>query len=207
MRIVAVDARQVCDQARQVVALALAQAPQRIVLFGATAEIAAAQVTHELSRRDERYLDVAARWLLEHGDGPPPTRAGIEVPLLEIGIAVRDDDACAPLPATARAIELVGANLCMAVPARDRIALDEWDNAALWIAGGDEHPSALEEAGHALVAPGDAALGCGLAIIDVVAHEARVTFTGATGVAAERRALRLGAGPRFTVKAAGGTPP
>ncbi|MCC7070073.1 MAG: hypothetical protein IT383_02050 [Deltaproteobacteria bacterium] len=204
MRIVAVDARERCEQARMVVALALAQAPERIFLFGATAVIAAAQVAHELSQRDERYLDVAARWLLEHCDGPPPTRAGLEVPLLEVGIAVRDDDSCAPLPVSARAIELVGAHLCMAVPDRERIAPDEWDNAALWIAGGADRASVHEQMGHALVVAGDAALAAGPAVIDLSPTEAQVAFLDPRGALVERRVLKLGGAPRFTVKAAGG---
>lgn len=204
MRIVAVDARQVCDQARQVVALALAQAPQRILLFGATAEIATAQIARELAQRDQRYLDVAARWLLEHSEGAPPTRSGLEVPLLEVGLAVRDDDTCAPLPASARAIELVGAHLCMAVPHHERIGHDEWDNAALWIAGGAERACARDEAGHALVVPGDAGAGAGIAVIDLSPTEARVSLLGPGGQTSERQVLKLGAGPRFTVKAAGG---
>ncbi|MBI1949067.1 MAG: hypothetical protein HYS27_25490 [Deltaproteobacteria bacterium] len=205
MRIVAVDARTIGDEARRVVALALAQAPQRLILFGATGEIAAAQVTRELAQRDERYLDVAARWLLERGQGAPPTRAGIEVPLLEIGQAVRDDQRCAPLPSSDRVIELVGSQLCMAVPDRARVAPEEWDNAALWLAGGEAAAGLHDERGRPVVVPGDAASGAGLAVIDLTANEAKIALLESGGSIAATRTLTLGGGARITVKAAGAT--
>ncbi len=207
MRIVAVDARTASDETRRALALALAQAPQRLLLFGAAGDVAAEQIARELAQRDERFLDVAARWLLEHGEGPPPTRAGLEVPLLEIGLAVRDDDRCAPLPASDRAIELVGANLCMAVPDRARVADDEWDNAALWIAGGEAAADVHDERGRPVVIPGDAAGGAGPAVIDLAAAEARVSLIARDGTIAATRLLRLGGGARITVKAAGATRP
>lgn len=205
MRIVAVDARTVSDEARRVVALALAQAPQRVLLFGATGDVAAEQIARELAQRDERFLDVAARWLLERGEGAPPTRAGLEVPLLEIGLAIRNDDRCRPLPASDRAIELVGANLCMAVPERSRVAADEWDNAALWIAGGEPTASVHDERGRPVVVPGDAGGGAGPAVVDVTANEARVVLLDRDGVIAATRQVRLGSGARIMVKAAGAT--
>lgn len=203
MRIAAVDAREDSDDARRVVALALAQAPERLFLFGATATIAAAQVKVEETRRDERYLDMAARWLLDRGGGPPPTRAGLGVPLLEIGVAVREEGASAPIPASARAIELVSGQLCMAVTNRASIAAEEWGNAALWIAGGEREPGVYHDRGRPVVVPGFAGAGGGLAVVDVGVGEARICMLDGGGALAPALVVPFGGGARMVVRAAG----
>jgi hypothetical protein len=203
MRIAAVDARAETEAARRVLALAISQAPVRLLLFGATGPLAAAQVAREQTRRDERYLDVAARWLLDGGSGAPPTRAGLAVPLLEIGVAVRGDEASAPIPTTTRAIELVGSQLCMAVAERSGIHADEWENAALWIAGGEGEPGVHVDRARPAIVPGDADSGGGLALIDVGGAEARVTLLDRDGRVIATRTLPLGAGPRMSVQAVG----
>ncbi len=207
MRIAAVDARDHSDDARRVVALALAQAPTRLFLFGATGEVAAAQVASEQARRDERFLDMAARWLLDRGGGPPPTRAGLGVPLLEIGMAIRDDDASAPIPSSARAIELVGGQLCMAVPDRARLAPEEWENAALWIAGGERDPGVFDDRGRPVVVVGDAAASGGLCLVDLVAGEARVSLLDRGGAVTTSRVFAWRGGVRISVQAAGASRP
>ena len=202
MRIVAVDARAESDDARRVLALGIAQAPSRLFLFGATGAIAAAQVVGEQGKRDERFLDVAARWLLDRGSGPPPTRAGMAVPLMEIGVAVRDDGGCAPLPTTARAIELVLGQLCMAVPDRGRVAPEEWDNAALWIAGGEDDAGLHQGRERPVVVPGDAGAHAGLAVIDLGAGEAKVRLLEKDGSLGAARTVPFGGGARISVQAA-----
>lgn len=204
MRIVAVDARTESEDARRVLALALAQAPQRLFLFGRAATLAAAQVRQAQAQRDDRYLDVAARWLLDRGAGPPPTRDGLRVPLLEIGVAVGAAPGCEPLPWTPRALELVEGQLCMAVPARSQVLPDEWDNAAVWIAGGEPAGAIHVEQDRPVVVPGVAEGGAGLAVVDVVPGEARVCLLTEQGSLGQSRSFTLGGGPRLMVQAAGG---
>lgn len=204
MRIAAVHASAESDLARRALALAMAQAPTRLFLFGAAASLAAAQVRREQAQRDERYLDVAARWLLDRGGGAPPTRAGLSVPLLEIGVAVGEGGPFGPLPSTERAIEIVGAQLCMAVSHRDRVQGEEWDNAALWILGGEDKAGLELCRDRPVVAPGDAAAGAGPAIVDLGPAAAQVFFLDGSGTPGPTRSVTFASGARMSVQAGGG---
>ena len=204
MRIAAVHASVEGDLARRALALALAQAPSRLFLFGAAASVAAAQVRREQAQQDERYLDLAARWLLDRGGGAPPTRAGLSVPLLEIGVAVGEGGEWSPLPSTDRAIELIGTQLCMAVPHRDRVRGEEWDNAALWILGGEDQPGLELCRDRPVVAPGDASAGAGPAIVDLGPAAAQVFFLDCSGNPGPTQSHNFTSGARISVQAGGG---
>src|SRR5688572_5027608 len=153
MRLVAVDASRDDERTRRAVAVALAQAPRRLFLFRAASSAAAQAAERDLLRRDDRFLDVAASWLLDGGTGEPPSRARLPVPLLEVGVAVSDTDV-PPLPSTNRAIELFGAQLGMAVPDTSRLEGEEIENAVLWIAGGADTPSVDNNRGRLVIVPG-----------------------------------------------------
>lgn len=177
MRIVALDATVDDARTERAIAVALARAPQRLFLFRAAAACASRLIARDIARRDDRFFDLATSWLLD-GDparSAPPTRASISVPLMEIGIAVVvNAAAAAPMPATTRAIELLGTKVCMAMPAfLDR---DELENASLWIVGGEDTFLLEESRGRAIVWPGDAIAADGtIAVIDCGPTDVKVS--------------------------------
>jgi hypothetical protein len=200
VRLVAVDASTDEERTRRALALALAQAPRRLFLFRAAADAAAAIAQRDLQRRDERFLDVAAAWLLDKGTGEPPSRARLPVPLLEVGMAICDRDA-APLPASSRAIELLGAHIGMALPDVALLDREEIENAALWIAGGAPDAAVDRTRGRLVVVPGDVIAGGHVTVIDV-ASELRVAFVDKDGDVIRSEVAPLPSQPSLTVQGA-----
>jgi len=201
MRLVAVDASQDDDRTRRAVAVALAQAPRRLFLFRAAATSAAIAAQRDLLRRDDRFLDVAASWLLDGGPGEPPSRARLPVPLLEVGVAVSDRDV-PPLPSTTRAIELFGTHLGMAIPDAAQLDGEDIENASIWIAGAAEAPSITENKGRLVIVPGDVIAAGRVAVIDVAA-EVRVALVDIDGTVSQTHSTPLTSHATLSVQGQG----
>ena len=187
MRIVALDAADDDARTERALAVALARAPDRLFVFGGAARAAARIAARDLSQRDERFLDVAASFLLDPSTSAKvadvPTRAKLRVPLIEVAVAV-GAGAYEPLTSSARAIELLGAQLCIAT-ADGPPAPDEVDNAALWICGGATAYGVEHVRGRALISPADA-----IVVIDAGA-EVRIQRVDAEGNVVESTALSV----------------
>lgn len=202
MRIVALDATVDDARTERAIAVALARAPQRLFLFRAAAACASRLIARDIARRDERFFDLATSWLLD-GDparSAPPTRASISVPLMEVGIAVVvNAAAAAPMPATTRAVELMGTRVCMALPAFfDR---EEIDNASLWIVGGEDTFLLEETRGRAIVWPGDAIAADGtIAVIDSGAADLKVARMNLDGRVVDELASSMSTPTRMQVR-------
>jgi hypothetical protein len=213
VRLAALDASVDDARTERALAVALASAPERLFLFGACVNAARRVACRDLARRDERYLDVAAAWLMDAPARPeiderapprqPPVRSSLPVPLLEIGLAITSVEAAplaAPLAAQAHAIELVGSHLFMAVPALDALDAEELDNAAVWIGGGRSAASIEARSGRAVIAPGDVIAGAGIMVLDGQANELRIARLDGAGALIEARTLPLAAGSRMQVQ-------
>jgi hypothetical protein len=193
------------DDARteRAIAVALSTAPERLLLFGAAAHTARRLAARDVARRDERFLDVAAAWILDApagAAGEPPTRASLPVPLVEVAVAVTRDDVT-PLVASARVIELCSGHICMAVPDAPSLELEEIENAALWIAGGAS-ASVESNKGRLVVVPGDVIAGGSVVVMDTSAHDVKIARVDTAGAVVDARTCPLGGGSRMQVQGA-----
>lgn len=206
MTIALLDASDDALPAERALALALSRAPQRVLVFGAATRAARRMVERELMRRDERYLDVAAAWILDgrsaapRSEGEaPPSRASIPIPMLELAVAVSLED-LTPLASARRAIELVNGQLIMAAPTVGDITEEEFQNAAMWIAGGRNTPGLAAHKGKPILFPGDVSAGAGITLLEAGRAQARITRLDESGNAVETRAVSLGGSTRMQVQ-------
>ncbi len=201
MRLAAVDAGAGDARTERAIAVALGSAPDRLLLFGEAAAVAARAAARDVARRDERFLDAAAAWLLDapaSGDvDGVPSRARLPVPLVEIAVAVGAEHP--PLSSTPRALEMLGARLCMAVPDGASLDPDEIDNAALWICGGGGPFRVESVKGRTILSPGDVGAEGYVALVDTAGGELRITRVDLDGNAFEAGAAAP-AGPRLQVQ-------
>lgn len=204
MKIVAVDASVDDAQSERALETALALSPARLFVFGAAARTAQRMAEAALAERDERFLDAAASWLLKGDGGAPPARRAVPLAdraraLLEVTVAVVAAE-LPPLSTTARGIELVGANICMAVPNLAAVASEELDNAAVWLGGGAALPAVELGKGRAMLAPGDIQGTGGVLVVEVLPGELRIARLDGGGAVIESRSVPLAAGSRMHVR-------
>ncbi|HEY4220613.1 MAG TPA: hypothetical protein VGO62_04705, partial [Myxococcota bacterium] len=86
MRLAAIDASVDDARTERALSVALGRAPDRLFLFGAARTAAARLAERDIQHRDERFLDVAAAFLLDAPPSPSldavPSRARLAVPLV-----------------------------------------------------------------------------------------------------------------------------
>jgi hypothetical protein len=201
VRIAAVDSSVDDARVERALAAALGKAPDRLFLFGAAIDVAARIASKTLAQRDDRFLDLAASYVLDSSSTTTdqvPSRAAMRVPLIEIGVAIGREQS--PLASTMRAIEMIGAHLCMAVADAAAIEPDEIDNAALWICGGSPELKIEQLKSRTLLCPGDVAAGGFVAVVDAGAAEMRIASLDADGHVVDARASAVGSGPRMQVQ-------
>lgn len=201
MRVWAVDASAPDPSALRALEPRAGQAlPDVILLFGGAAESAAREAGADRQRRDERFLDEAAAWILEGTDRAAPARAG-PTAWLERARVISDEppERFGPLHASAQDIEIVDTLLLMALPKRAALDDDALANASVWIAGGSE--TALEEQrGRAVLCPGDfLATGARLEM-ELAKGQLRAAVTTPEGEERARLDLSLSVRTRLSVK-------
>jgi hypothetical protein len=173
---------------------------QRIFLFRSVAHEIAQCLRANQTQADERFLDAAEQFLTAPAPSTPPC-AERAFPSPNPFCAVSTMPIGASLETSARAVELCGSHIVIAVPTQSFLVDDDnaLENASIWIVGGERAPREHQERGRYILAPGALDEEGGVLVVDIVDNQAHARFKDRSWTTLRRATMDLSKHNRFSV--------